>query len=86
MEFPVFRKYSNNKSYFKIDNPSKLTEVQRIGKYYVIHSLEAKILPERILIQDLIGLNSIGVETVDQEEYELFLEYCKKELTARNLD
>lgn len=86
MEFPVFRKYSNNKSYFKIDNPSKLTEVQRIGKYYVIHGLDAKILPERILIQDLIELKSIGIEAVDQEEYELFLEYCKKELTVRNLD
>jgi len=85
VEFPIFRKYNNNKSYFRIDNASSLTEVQRIGKYYVIHTLEAKILPERIMIDDLINLMSVGVEKVAREEYDLFLEYCRNELVERNV-
>ena len=83
MEFPQFRRYTNGKSYFRIDNHSRMTEVQVLGKYWMLHEIEAKILPERNLIRDLVENTHGACEVLDQAEYEAFLNYCKTELTQR---
>jgi len=52
--YPQYRKYSNNKSYFKILSATKFEEIQVLGTKATLHEFEAKILPDRNFIYDLI--------------------------------
>lgn len=80
IQFPQFRKLSNDKSWFRIDSESTMTEIQLIGRSYIIHKLEAKILPERNLISDVLAMEGDRWQKVSSEEYERFLEHCQSNL------
>jgi len=54
IDFPVYRKYKNNKSYFKIIQPNLFEEIQVIGSKKIIKQIEAKLYPERLFVQDLV--------------------------------
>ena len=69
IHFPLYRKYPNNKSYFKVLSVDAFEEVQVIGKNYVLSELKAKILPERNLIHDIIATEGHWVE-IEAEEFE----------------
>jgi hypothetical protein len=51
--YPQYRKYANEKSYFKIISESKFEEIQVFGNKITLHRFEAKILPDRNYIYDL---------------------------------
>jgi hypothetical protein len=51
--YPQYRKYKNNKSYFKIISPELFEEIQLLGSKKTLHFFEAKILPDRNYIKDL---------------------------------
>ncbi len=51
--YPLYRKYANNSSYFKVVSPEKFEEIQVLGNKKSIHIIEAKILPDRNYINDL---------------------------------
>ena len=78
MEFPIYRKYSNNKNFYKIESKEVLEELQLIGKSYAIIRLEAKILPEFNLIQDLIDNKDNRWEASTALEYD---EQCHRART-----
>jgi hypothetical protein len=67
--FPLFRRYSNGRSYFRIISGDEMEELQVIGSSYTIHLLKAKILPERNQIMDLIQANMAGIEMLNEDEY-----------------
>ncbi len=69
MNFPVFRKYRNDRSYFKIINPMLLEEIQIVGKQRVIHRLVANLYPDKLFIRDLL-LNERLTDEISEEEYE----------------
>jgi hypothetical protein len=54
INFPVYRKYKNNKSYFKIINPKLFEEIQLIGSKKIVKQTEAKQFPEMVFIHDLV--------------------------------
>lgn len=67
-EFPVYRKYTNNKNYFKIISTSEFIEISVVGKQVVIKKIEAKIYPDKLFILDLINcINSIL--KISEEEF-----------------
>ncbi len=70
MVFPAYRKYKNNKHFFKIISIDEFEEISFIGNKAIVTNHIAKILPDRNLIADL--LNDIGntAELSTQEEYE----------------
>jgi hypothetical protein len=69
MKFPVYRKYLNEMSYFRIDSPEKFEEIRRIGSRLLITAHEVKILPERNMVHDLLhDYKSFAVE-IFAEEY-----------------
>lgn len=76
--FPVYRKYINNSSFFKIENEKYFTEVQLVGQQYFIHKIEAKQYPEMLRIQDMIK-NEAGLWS-EIEEYEFQLHFEKASL------
>ncbi|MBL7934741.1 MAG: hypothetical protein JNM51_02910 [Bacteroidia bacterium] len=71
--FPTYRKYKNNKNFFKIINENEFEEISFIGSKVIVTNHLAKILPDRNLITDL--LHDIGntSELSTKEEYESYL-------------
>ena len=51
--YPVYRKYKNNKSFFKVLSEHKFEEIKLLGDNAVLHVIEAKILPDKNYIYDL---------------------------------
>lgn len=54
ISYPVYRQYKNGLSWFRIESPERFTEVRKMGSVYLVTVLEAKILPDRNLIHDLV--------------------------------
>jgi len=75
--FPLYRKYINNKSYFKVLSPSVFEEVQVTGRFYTEHRFEAKILPDRNFIADMIAAEGPSWEEISEEEFSDFLSECR---------
>ncbi len=70
MTFPQYRRYSDGKSFFRIDSPGTLVELKLMGSYYQLHRMEARILPDRNYISDLIELGFPGVEIIEENDFE----------------
>jgi hypothetical protein len=69
IQFPVYRKYRNGKSYFKIISRNEFEEVQVVGSKKVIHKIKATQFPEMHLIKDLVYDKAIA-EEISAREYE----------------
>jgi hypothetical protein len=69
INFPLYRKYKNNKSYFKIIQPKLFEEIQIIGSKKIIKEVEAKQFPEMLFISDLISNYSEMADEISEEEY-----------------
>jgi hypothetical protein len=69
INFPVYRKYKNNKSYFKIIQPKLFEEIQIIGSKKIIKEVEAKQFPEMLFISDLLSNYSQMADEISEEEY-----------------
>ncbi|MBA2610479.1 MAG: hypothetical protein H0U95_00815 [Bacteroidetes bacterium] len=69
INFPVYRKYKNNKSYFKIIQPNLFEEIQLIGNKKTIKQIEAKQYPEMLFIRDLVFNYSEMAEKISEAEF-----------------
>jgi hypothetical protein len=69
IEFPVYRKYKNNKSYFKIINPLLFEEIIALGSKKIIKQTEAKLFPEKLFVIDLVLTYSEMADAIDEVEY-----------------
>ena len=85
MKYPLYRRYINGRSYFKLESPSRMLEVQVLGKYYIEHELVAKILPERLLMSDLIEANPDSYEVISEEIFENFMLHNRENRILRQL-
>ena len=70
--FPIYRKYKNNKHFFKIISESEFEEISFIGSKVIVTKHLAKILPDRNLISDLLHDSSFAEQST-QTEYESYL-------------
>jgi hypothetical protein len=70
INFPVYRKYKNNKSYFKIINPLLFEEIQVIGTKKIVKRTEVKLFPERNFVHDLVFNFSEMADEISAEEYD----------------
>ena len=55
IDYPIFRKYDNNRSFFKVVSPTQFIEIQVMGSTYFRYEMNAKILPDFHLINDMIS-------------------------------
>jgi hypothetical protein len=69
INFPVYRKYKNNKSYFKIINPRLFEEVMVIGSKRIVKVVEAKLFPEVSFVNDLISNYKHMAVEISEAEY-----------------
>lgn len=71
IQFPVFRKYKNNRHFFKIISRNSFEEVELIGSRAICHIVEAKQLPEMNHIYDLVyNFRELGFEITENEYLE----------------
>jgi len=69
INFPLYRKYKNNKSYFKIINPRLFEQIQVIGSKSRLLQIEAKIFPELNFVRDLILNYEAMAKEITEQEY-----------------
>jgi hypothetical protein len=74
INFPVYRKYKNNKSYFKIINPRKFEEIQVVGTKKIIRNQEVALYPDLLFIKDLVFDYSERADEITAEEYSAILD------------
>ena len=73
MEFPQFRKYKNNLSYFKIDSSEQFTEWKKNGTMWEKSNFSAKILPDRNYVNDMLTDFHLYWDKISEEEFAQFL-------------
>lgn len=76
MNFPVYRKYKNDKSFFKISSFREFEELKIWGSKYSIHSIKADILPDRNFIHDMLNNINQYWEEIEAPEYQEKLNIC----------
>lgn len=71
LTFPQYRKYKNDQSYFKILSLSKFEEIKKMpdGKR-ALFLFEAKILPDRNFIQDMLYDYREFWDVIESHEYD----------------
>lgn len=68
MIFPLYRKYPNDTSIFKITSAEAFEELKRTANRWALHEFQAKIHPDRVFIQDMMEMNSaFWVESSEAE-------------------
>lgn len=68
-KFPVYRKYTNNNTYFKILSENEFEELQFIGSQPHLFTITAHQYPERLRIMDMIACKDEIWEPILEEEY-----------------
>lgn len=68
INFPVYRKYNNGKSYFKIISRNEFEEIQIVGSKKILHLVKATQLPEMNHVYDLVYNKDISV-AIEEDEY-----------------
>ena len=69
IHFPVYRKYKNNKSYFKIIHARLFEEIQIIGSKKIIKQTEARLFPEVLFVKDLVLNFTEMADKIEEAEY-----------------
>lgn len=67
IQFPLYRKYKNEKHFFKINSPDEFEEIQLIGNRTIHTKHTAKILPDRNFIYDLCLDTQLTLESNETE-------------------
>jgi len=68
--YPQYRKYANNKVFFKIISNSEWEEVHHTANQYTLHNFTAKILPDRNYLHDMTFEYENNWLKIEKEEYE----------------
>ena len=84
-QFPQYRKYPNDKGFFKIFSAEAFEEITIMGSRYSISQFQAKIHPDRLYIRDLLYHYHEYYEAISEEEYEAVKQCCERELTPLSL-
>jgi hypothetical protein len=78
--FPLFRKYHDGQTLFRIESEEEFTEIRRMGKYFSRMRYFAKNYADRLLISDMIQLNQEQFAESDQKEFEDILQFWESTL------
>ena len=71
MDYPAYRKLSNNKSFYKILSESEFEEIQLVGSSSIKTKIRAQKFPEIIRIKEMISLDGPFLKS-SVKEYELY--------------
>ncbi|MCB0819120.1 MAG: hypothetical protein KDC13_00750 [Bacteroidetes bacterium] len=69
MNFPLYRKYSDGNTIFRIESINSFTEYKKTGKYLLEHKIVCELYPEKLFLNDLIHLNHENVIEITEENF-----------------
>lgn len=70
LEYPIYRKYVGDRSFFKIDSPKSFEEIQIMGSRLFKYQVLAKTLPDFHLINDMIQKENDHWVEASKEEFD----------------
>ena len=73
MQFPIYRKYSNNKVFFKVISNEAFDEITLIGDKSVLQHIKAITYAEKLYIMDMIEMRENSWIESNQSEFEIYL-------------
>jgi len=69
INFPVYRRYKNKASYFKIVSPVLFEEVMLIGAKKLVKTTEANLFPEKMFVHDLVYNYQAMADEISEDDY-----------------
>jgi hypothetical protein len=67
--FPLYRKTSDNKHFYRIEGLDRFTEIQVMGSRSIEHQVRATQYPERLRIMDMIEGGDGRYLPMDEREW-----------------
>ena len=68
--FPQYRKYNNDQSFFQILSEREFIEHKIIGRYYEHIHIVARQYPEMVFIHDLLNYEQPSILESNEKEFE----------------
>jgi hypothetical protein len=65
--FPIYRKLSNSKSFYKVVKLDEFEEIRLMGTKKLFSKTIAKQYPEKLMIMDLIETNEFYLKSTEEE-------------------
>ena len=78
INYPQYRKYKHERTYFKIISEQEWEEIHILGKKHSIHRFKVSILPDRNYIHDLTFDYKDNWVKIGVEEYESILKQASQ--------
>lgn len=78
IQYPQYRKYLNEKSFFKINSSTEWEEIQIIGSKYVLNKFKVNIMPDRNFLHDMTFDYKDNWLEINEAEYEQKKDLVKK--------
>ena len=75
IDFPQYRKLSNDKVFYCVLSEIEFHEIQIIGTKANLYKFRAKQYPEKLKIIDLLQFDHNGIISSNQDEYEELLKH-----------
>lgn len=69
--FPVYRQLADGRHFYRIEGPTRFTEIQRMGGRLVVHLVEAQAYPELVRIEQMIQATDGHFLPLDPAEWEV---------------
>jgi len=70
VSYPQYRKYLNDKAYFKIISATEWEEIRVLGSKYILHSFTVNIMPDRNFMYDMTFDYENNWKKIEAAEYE----------------
>jgi hypothetical protein len=68
MDFPQYRKLSNDRSFYRINSNDSFDELQVMGEHVFLHCIQADKYPEKLRIMEMLDC-VIGYEVSSLDEW-----------------
>lgn len=69
VNYPVYRRYKNGQSWFKVTGETAFEEIRKMGMRYLKSLHTVKILPERVMLHDLVFDFANFADEISDQEY-----------------
>jgi len=70
MDFPQYRKLSNDRSFYRINSNDSFDELQIMGERVFLHRIQAEKYPEKLRIMEMLDC-VVGYQNSTSEEWEM---------------
>jgi hypothetical protein len=74
--YPLFRKRSDDKTYYKVISELEFEELKIFGKKYTILQIIVIKYPEKLYISELINAHG-SIECLNEQQYSEIIQYCQ---------